>query len=89
MRVALVILLELLSSPSLAEKADEAWMSPRYAVGDQVSAETKLVSRIAGFDLPIPEDDEGYMRGDETIYCVHRETMEILKVIPIGSVLMH
>ena len=87
--IASMMALAFLAQPAPAQDRTVPTPQPTYSVGDTVSADLKTVTKgYSGLDLPPLENGKCYVRTDEFIYIIDRETREVLKVQPVSDVLI-
>ncbi|SFG20766.1 hypothetical protein SAMN04488020_101511 [Palleronia marisminoris] len=82
--IASVLSLALLAHPVPAENHTQ----PAYAVGDTVPARLKVADGYPGIDLPTLGGETCYVRTNEFIYTIRRDTREVIEVWAVSDVLI-
>ena len=83
-----VALFTLLAPPALAGDHNVPKPKAVYAVGDTVPNGLKIADGYPGIDLPTLRGETCYVRTDEFIYTINRETREVLKIHLIAELLI-
>ena len=86
--LAMTLSLVLLAHPVASQTRALPKPQPAYAVGDTVPPGLKVATGYPGVDLPTLEGDTCYVRTNEFIYTIHRDTREVIEVRPIADVLI-
>ena len=86
--IASVLALALLAHPVPAGNRTPSASQPAYAVGDTVPARLKVADGYPGIDLPTLEGETCYVRTNEFIYTIRRDTREVIEVWAVADVLI-